>query len=65
MCVDVGLKEGAVVGRGVGLPGVYVGDDVGLYVGDDDGDDVGFGVGLPGKYVGDDVGDDVVRDNVM
>lgn len=35
-------------GLGVGLPGVYVGDPVGIAVGAAVGDEVGRGVGLPG-----------------
>ena len=35
------------MGLKVGVPNVYVGEDVGAAVGADDGDAVGIGVGVP------------------
>ena len=53
------------VGAGVGSPGTYVGDSVGvevcLYVGNI----VGIGVGVSGKYDGASVGDGVGHDAVV
>lgn len=49
MGAEVGELEGvAVVGMGVGAPGVYVGAKVGEQVGSAVGFAVGFGVGSPG-----------------
>ena len=44
------------MGSGVGLPGVYVGTNVGFVVGVEEGEVVGSGVGFPFVYVGLDVG---------
>lgn len=43
-----GAEDGTMVGRGVGLRGMYVGENVGKTVGEDDGALVGNGVGDPG-----------------
>lgn len=49
MGANVGVEEGAAVGdtvgKGVGLPGKYVGESVGVPDGDTVGDEVGKGVG--------------------
>lgn len=44
-----GAAVGDVVGKGVGAPGTYVGDRVGIFEGTAVGLTVGLGVGLPGK----------------
>ena len=52
----VGYKLGKELGRGVGLPGRYVGPGVGFAVGLRDGRLLGVRVGAPGSGVGPGVG---------
>jgi len=52
----VGALVGEAVGAGVGLPAVYVGTSVGVFVGEAVGEAVGSGVGAPNMNVGTSVG---------